>query len=299
MDESAGRRPILHYTQMLNAARSMQTASRIMYATKAAKGLLPPASADPNHTGMIGYEYTPITTTVGDLGSKRSTTNPDFAAAMVGALGALNLKPGTPVLIILSGSFVAGDIGAIVAVEALGQKPLTIAAFGASAMGVPPTPSSIWSTYLSLMHDQGVIHSLPIAAVLGGEGAIADGIDPKDVAALRATANRVGVPLVENALFPGLVDDLLAASPCQGRRRPSRGGFERRRRPHRAWYMPRILHVSARLDGGNCPVYRGRIWPGDAAGRERPSGATRFEHPGTRDRMGPAMGPHSAANAGK
>ena len=41
---------------------------------------------------------------------------------------------------------------------------------------------------LALLHDQGVLKSLPIAAVLGGEGAIANGIDPQDVATLRASA---------------------------------------------------------------------------------------------------------------
>src|ERR1019366_10794985 len=107
-------------------------------------------------------------------------------AALVGALAALHLKPGAPVLIVLSGSFVGGDIGAVIAAEALGLKPLTIASFGASQYGAN-NPEFNLVDMLSLLHQQGVLHSLPIAAVLGGEGAIADGIDPADVATLRAS----------------------------------------------------------------------------------------------------------------
>jgi poly-gamma-glutamate system protein len=158
---------------------------------------------------MIGFEYTPITTTVGDLGSKRTTTNPDFAAAMVGALASLDLKPGTPVVVILSGSFVGGDIAAVAAVEALGLKPLTIASFGASQWGAT-NPEFNLLDMLAQLHAEGVLRSLPFAAVLGGEGAIASGIDEEDVTRLRASAARVGVPLVEEAAFPALIDDLIA-----------------------------------------------------------------------------------------
>jgi poly-gamma-glutamate system protein len=197
-----------NYTHMLNAARTFQAASRVVYAAKEEKGLLPPSSTDPNRTGLIGLEYTPITTTIGDLGSKRTTTSPDFTAAMVNVLASMKLKPGTPVLIVLSGSFLGGDIGSIIATETLGLKPLTIASFGASQYGAN-NPELNLVDILSLLHDKGVLHSLPIAAVLGGEGAIADGIDPTDVAVLRASAAKAGVPLVENPSFPGLIDDLM------------------------------------------------------------------------------------------
>jgi poly-gamma-glutamate system protein len=197
------------YAEMLMAARSVQAASRILYSAKQARGLLPPAGADPNRTGMIGFEYTPITTTIGDLGSKRTTTNPDFAAALVGALASLGLKPGAPVVLILSGSFVGADIASVAAVEALGLKPLAIASLGASMWGAT-NPEFNLVDMLALLHREGVLRSLPIAAVLGGEGAIASGIDAESVALLRASAERTGIPLVDRESFPALVDDLVA-----------------------------------------------------------------------------------------
>ena len=71
------------FAEMLAAARTMQAASRVLMREKEARALLAPVAADPNRTGMIGLEFTAITTTLGDLPSKRTTTNPDFAAALV------------------------------------------------------------------------------------------------------------------------------------------------------------------------------------------------------------------------
>jgi poly-gamma-glutamate system protein len=196
------------YGEMLIAARSVQEASRILYAAKQARGLLPPAGSDPNRTGMIGYEYTPITTTVGDLGAKRTTTNPDFAAALVDVIARLDLKPGAPVGVILSGSFVGGGIATLAAIETLGLRPFTIVSLGSSMWGAT-NPEFNLLDMVSLLRSEGVLRTLPIAAVLGGEGAIASGIDAENVAFLRASAARAGVPLVERASFPALIDELL------------------------------------------------------------------------------------------
>ncbi len=78
--EQAQQRPIHpQFAEMLMAARSMQAASRVLWMEKETRGLIPSAQADPNRTGMIGQEYTPITTTIGELPAKRTATNPDFA----------------------------------------------------------------------------------------------------------------------------------------------------------------------------------------------------------------------------
>jgi poly-gamma-glutamate system protein len=208
------------YAEMLMAARSMQQASRIIYPVKQARGLLPPTGSDPNRTGLIGYEYTPITTTVGDLGSKRTTTNPDFAAALVRVIASLSLKPGTPVVLLLSGSFVAADVAAIAAVEALGLRPLAIASIGASMWGAT-NPDFNLVDMLALLHSEGVLRSKPFAAVLGGEGAIASGIDPETVAVLRGSAMRAGIPLVEQASFSALIDELIRRIQTAGGGRPA------------------------------------------------------------------------------
>ena len=120
---------------MLMAARSMQAASRVLWMERETRGLTPSTQADPNRTGMIGQEYTPITTTIGELAAKRTATNPDFAAALVRQIASLRLARGTPVVIVVSGSFVGGDVAAITATETLGLRPIVIASLSASMWG--------------------------------------------------------------------------------------------------------------------------------------------------------------------
>ena len=112
--------PDPHYAQMIAAAGVMQAAGRILYAEKATLGLLPPPATDPNHTGMIGLEYTTMTTTPGEVADKRTATSPDLAAALVKLLAGFNLPVGAPVVTVLSGSYVGGDVAMLAALEQLG-----------------------------------------------------------------------------------------------------------------------------------------------------------------------------------
>jgi poly-gamma-glutamate system protein len=130
-----GRLTHPRHAEMLTAARTMQVASRVLVVEKDMRGLMPPRDADPNRTGMIGAEFTPITTTLGDLTSKRTTTNPDFAAALVGQFASLDLPRATPVVIVLSGSFVGANVATIAAAEALALRPIVIASLSASMWG--------------------------------------------------------------------------------------------------------------------------------------------------------------------
>jgi poly-gamma-glutamate system protein len=207
--EHVTHRPIhARYAEMLMAARTMQAASDVLLAEKQARGLMPSLAADPNRTGMIGTEFTPITTTLGDLASKRTTTNPDFAAALVRLVSSLDLPRGTPVVIVLSGSFVGANVAAIAAVEALGLRPVVIASLSASMWGAND-PDFNWLDMASVLRARGLIRARTTAAVLGGEGAVGGGMDAASVAALRASAARDGVPVVEVRPFAALIDALL------------------------------------------------------------------------------------------
>jgi poly-gamma-glutamate system protein len=207
--EQALQRPIHpQFAEMLMAARSMQAASRVLWMEKDARGLTS-AQADPNRTGMIGQEYTTITTTIGELPAKRTATNPDFAAALVRQIASLKLARGTPVVIVVSGSFVGGDIAAITATETLGLRPIVIASLSASMWGANE-PELTLTDMLSTLHERNVIRTRAIAAVLGGGGAIGGSLDADGVAAFRRSAVRDGVPIIEVRPVATLIDTLLA-----------------------------------------------------------------------------------------
>ena len=207
--EQALQRPIHpQFAEMLMAARSMQAASRVLWMEKDARGLTPSAQADPNRTGMIGQEYTPITTTIGELPAKRTATNPDFAAALVRQVASLQLARGTPVVIVVSGSFVGGDIAAITATETLGLRPIVIASLSASMWGANE-PEFNLTDMLASLRERNVIRTRAVAAVLGGGGAIGGSMDADGVAALRRSAARDGVPIVEARPVAAVIDALL------------------------------------------------------------------------------------------
>jgi poly-gamma-glutamate system protein len=207
--EYAAQRPIHpRYAEMLTAARAMQAASRVLVAEKEARGLMAGAAADPNRTGMIGPEFTALTTTLGDLASKRTATNPDFAAALVRRLAELELPRGTPVVIVVSGSFVGANIAAIAAAETLGLRPIVIASLSASMWGATD-PAFNWLDIAALLRERGVIRARTTAAVLGGEGGTGGGMDAAGTSALRASAARDDVPVVEVRPLAALIDALL------------------------------------------------------------------------------------------
>src|SRR5688572_5642500 len=68
--------------QLISAAARMTAASEILLARKQGLGIWPGDDVDPNRTGMVGQEFTAMTTTPGTLRYKRTPTSPDFAAGM-------------------------------------------------------------------------------------------------------------------------------------------------------------------------------------------------------------------------
>jgi poly-gamma-glutamate system protein len=196
------------YAEMLVAARTMQSASAVLAEEKQKRGLMQPDDIDPNRTGMIGPEYTSLTTTLGDVASKRTTTNPDFAAALVGQLSTLDLPRGAAAVIILSGSFVGGDIAAVAAVEALGLKPIILASLGSSMWGATD-PAFNLLDILAVLRTRGVIGARTMAATLGGESGIGRDMEPSGIVALHASAARDGVPMVEARPLGALINALL------------------------------------------------------------------------------------------
>jgi poly-gamma-glutamate system protein len=208
--EHALQRPIhTQFAEMLMAARAMQAASRVLWLEKEMRGLTPSMQVDPNRTGMIGQEYTPITTTIGELPAKRTATNPDFAAALVHQIASLGLAHGTPVVIVVSGSFVGGDVAAIAAAETLGLRPIAIASLSASMWGANE-PAFNLIDMLAALRERNVIRTRAIAAVLGGGGAIGGSMDADGIVALRRSAARDGVPIVDARPVSALIDALLA-----------------------------------------------------------------------------------------
>jgi poly-gamma-glutamate system protein len=205
VERSLARMTSPYLTEMLRAARAMQTASQAIHDEKARRGLLQPASVDVNLTGFIGPEWSETTTTLGTLSAKRTASNPDVAALLVRLITRHRAATGNAALIIVSGSFVGGNIAAIAAAEALGLNPIVVSSLGASMFGATD-PGFTWLDIEAVLRREGVITSSSLFAVLGGVDGIAKDLGEEGRMALLDAAARNGVPLIEGPSLDVLLD---------------------------------------------------------------------------------------------
>ncbi len=124
-------------------------------------------------TGMIGAEYTAITTTIGNLDSKITSLDPNFAAIYIKMFSELSLDKGDEVVINISGSFPMLDISCIMAAEEYGLKPFLMASVGASSFGATNPAFTIFDM-LQYLYQQELISTKINVVSLGGSNDIGE-----------------------------------------------------------------------------------------------------------------------------
>src|SRR5262249_37215666 len=80
-----------------------------------------------------------------------------------------------------------------------------IASLSASMWGATD-PEFNWLDMAAALRARGVVRARVTAAVLGGDGAVGGGMDAAGIAALRASAGRDGVPLIEARPLAALIE---------------------------------------------------------------------------------------------
>ena len=135
VEHTKTRIPAADYDDKLAAAAATEACIEAVRREKEARGIAIDTVSDINDTGIIGQDYSEITTTLGNLEAKRTSTNPNMAAVVVDMLDELGLEPGDKVAINCSGSFPALNIAVMCAVDRLGLDPLLITSFGSSTHG--------------------------------------------------------------------------------------------------------------------------------------------------------------------
>lgn len=136
---------------------------------------------DPNETGLIGFEYSPITSERGSFTAKSSTTNPNYAALVVQLLKELDLKEGDYVAVGLTGSFPALNISVYAALKTLKLKPVIITSLASSSWGAND-PEFTWLDMEKVLCDSGVFEFRSAMASAGasmdiGRGLSAEGVE--------------------------------------------------------------------------------------------------------------------------
>ena len=151
-----------------SAAERMASAFPVLVGAMETRGWEIDPRLDPNRTGLIGEEFSELTTTIGTLEAKRTSTQPGFAALMVRWLEEAGLVEGQSVLIASSGSFPALAIAAIIACEELDLDPIIVSSVGASSYGANRVGFA-WPDMEGLLFDAGILRHRSALLTLGGE----------------------------------------------------------------------------------------------------------------------------------
>lgn len=188
------------FAAKLEAAKHMELAMRALREARLERGIPIEPGIDPNHTGLIGWEHTAITTTLGHLPAKRTSTNPNMAGVIVAMLASAGATHGGCVAVGFSGSFPALNTAVLCALRALRLKPVIVSSVGASSYGAND-PRFTWIDMERTLHEQRIIPWRSAAVAPGGvvslpdlfeEGGLEDGLRETQAALARA-----GLPLLD------------------------------------------------------------------------------------------------------
>lgn len=118
----------------LAASQRMQEAEKFLEKSILEEGIqIEPE--DINNTGLIGPEWTALSSSLGMLEAKRTSLNPNFAALIVKYYKTAGLKEGDRVALGLSGSFPGLGIAAISAANEMKLETLVMASYSSSMYG--------------------------------------------------------------------------------------------------------------------------------------------------------------------
>lgn len=167
-----------YYEQKIAAAEVTARAFDMIKITAQQRNVPVDRINDPNETGLIGLQFSPITTERGDLDVKLTSTNPNVAALVVQLLADAKVIKGDAVAVSFSGSMPALNIAVLSAMEVLELKPVIITSLSASMWGAN-YPDFTYLDMEGVLIDKGILHFKTAAASLGGENDAGRGMSPQ------------------------------------------------------------------------------------------------------------------------
>ena len=159
--------PTAYYTEQIRAAQLMKSSLEVIKEERLKIGIPLDIGLDPNQTGIIGEEYTELTTTLGNLEAKRTSSNPAFAALLVKYFKEANLKKGDAIAIGASGSFPGLILATLSAVKALELESLLIYSVGSSEYGAN-IPEFTFVPMLDSLNERNIFPYHLLAISMGG-----------------------------------------------------------------------------------------------------------------------------------
>lgn len=207
------------FAQKMEAAKLAELALRTIREERSSLGLPINPELDPARTGLIGELGTEVTTSTGNLASKRTSANPNLAAVVVDYFRRLGLKKGDLVAVGCSGSFPGVNVAVLSAAEAMGLVPLVVTSTTSSDFGAN-LPSFMWLDMERLLESRHVFGVRSLAASVGGIEDQAIGLTPSGQALAHAAIERTGVPELRPQSFDESIKLRMAVYDKAARGRP-------------------------------------------------------------------------------
>ncbi|MBP1766393.1 MAG: uncharacterized protein H6P98_508 [Candidatus Aminicenantes bacterium] len=188
-------KPLAIRDVMLAASLRMERALEAVRECRDSRGIAMDSVTDINRTGLIGLDTSIITTSLGNLEAKRTTTNPNFAALVTLLLQQAGVRKGGVVAIGASSSFPALIMASLCAVESLEARGLLICSLGASQWGAN-RPDFNWLDMLGCLNRSGLLSTRPLALSLGGDQDMGKDMSPEGRALLVRMGKETGLAFI-------------------------------------------------------------------------------------------------------
>ena len=156
---------------------------------------------DPNDTGLIGHQFTAITSGRGSLPIKLSTVNPNFAAMIVQQFKDAGLQKGDAIAMCFTGSFPALNMATCAAAESMGLKPMLITSVTSSSWGANSAELT-WLDMQKSLLKAGLLSFMPQAASIGGNQDIGRTLSREGRELALAAIKRNDIPCINGGDLP-------------------------------------------------------------------------------------------------
>jgi poly-gamma-glutamate system protein len=185
------------YAEKVKAAELTQKAQDVIKQELARRGYVIDTQNDPNLSGLIGPQYSLITTDRSNLKDKLISTNPNGAAVLVDMLHKAGAMPGDPVAVMFSGSFPATSIAVLAACKVMDLKPVIITSVGSSSYGAN-WDDFTWLDMESVLAKSELWSYKSIAASYGGDNDQGRGLSPEGRQFLDEAIKRAGIEFINS-----------------------------------------------------------------------------------------------------
>lgn len=185
-----------HYSEKLKAVSLMRDGETAILVAKRRLDIPVDRENDPERYGVIGPQFSLITTDRGAQAAKSLAAHPNFAAAVTDLLVEAGIGRGDLVAIGMTGSLPGLNIAVLAACRALDAEPVITTSLGSSMFGATD-PELTWLDMESALVSKGVLPYRSVAASLGGGGDVGRGLSPAGRQLLQDAIERNKVRLLQ------------------------------------------------------------------------------------------------------